>query len=54
MGITCFGTTEVRGGMNHQSRAQEIAVIRSFREKCIGDASGVKPEAPKGVRLPDS
>ena len=36
--------------MIHQGRAQGIAAIRSHRDTCIGDASGVQPEAPKGVR----
>ena len=51
---TFFGTTGVRGGMNRKSQAQEIAVIRSSRNTSISDASGVKSEAPNGVRLPNS
>ena len=44
------GTTGLLRRMNHQSRAQGIAVVRSHRDKCISDASGVKSEAPKGGR----
>ena len=40
--------------MNRKSQAQETVVIRSSRDTSISDASGVKPEAPNGVRLPDS
>ena len=51
---TFSSTTGIRRGMNHQGGAQGNVVIRSYRDTCIGDASGVKPEAPKGVRLPNS
>ena len=40
--------------MNRKSQAQEIAAIRSPHDTSISDASGVKPEAPNGVRLPNS
>ena len=43
----------MRWGMNHQGKAQGIADIRSRRDTSIGDASGVEPEPPKGVRLPN-
>ena len=33
-GITFSGTTGMRGGMNHNSRAQFIAVIRSLWNRC--------------------
>ena len=39
--------------MNYKSRAQEIAVNRSLRNKCIGDASGVLNETPQGDKRRD-
>ncbi len=39
--------------MNYQVEAQWNAVIRSHRNTCIGDASGVEPEAPKGGKRRD-
>ena len=39
--------------MSHQVGAQEIAVIRSLREKCISDASGVLNETPQGDKRRD-
>ena len=43
----------MRGGMIHQVGAQGNADSRSPRDTGIRDASGVEPEAPKGVRLPN-
>ena len=39
--------------MNHKSRAQGVAVFRSLRDTCIGDASGVLNETPKGGKRSD-
>ncbi len=43
-----------RGGTIHKRGAQGNADIRSYHDTGIGDASGVKPEAPKGVRWSNS
>ena len=45
-----LGATGMREGMSHQDGAQGNVGIRSHRDTCISDASGVQPEAPKGVR----
>ena len=49
IGIAFSGMTGMRRGMIHQGGAQGNAGIRSHRGTGIGDASGVQPEAPKGV-----
>ncbi len=43
----------MRGGMIHKGGAQGNEDIRSPHDTRIGDASGVEPEPPKGVRLPN-
>ena len=40
--------------MIHQGGAQGNADIRSHRDTCIGDASGVISEAPKGGQIPNA
>ncbi len=54
IGITIPGPTGTRGGTSHKRGAQGNADIRSHSDTRIGDASGVKPEAPKGVRWSSS
>gem|GEM_PF-2503949 len=48
IGITFPGPTGTRGGTIHKRGAQGNADIRSYRDTCISDASGVLNETPKG------
>ena len=48
IGITFPGPTGTHGGTIHKRGAQGTAVVRSHHDTCIGDASGVLNETPKG------
>ena len=53
IGITFPGATGMREGMIHQVCAQRNTDIRSHRDTCISDASGVLNETPKGGKRSD-